>query len=217
MSDNTLQYISGKGWLIFSGGNRAGSPTRAKALTRASGFGTTVYISLADDGGDALMDDMEDLGGRTGYFIDLLYDQPETIKEEMEAATMVVIEVGSSIDALYNALQGAPLATILAAYQRGAVILIEGLAVNLFGRWVVSDSGDLLDGFDWVKNTFIEPESTSATESRAVQAVLNQIDDAMAVNIGVGSALVLGQSQVEVWGDEVTISLGRTYAADQDE
>jgi len=78
-------------------------------------------------------------------------------------------------------------------------------------------SGDLLEGFNWVKNTFIEPESTSATESRAVQAVLNQIDDAMAVNIGLGSALVLGQSQVEVWGDEVTISLGRTYAADQDE
>ncbi len=209
-----LKYISGKGWLVFSGGNTTGSEVRAQALARAGGYGTTVYISLADDGGDSLMDDLEDLGARSGYFIDLDYDSPEEIEEQMKMASVIVIEMGSSLDALYRALKGAALEQIQQAYQRGALILLEGLAINLFGRWVVSDNGELLEGFNWVHNAFIEPESMGIDDSRAVQAVLREIADAVAINIARGSALVLGaEGQLELWGErQVTISLGSNYA-----
>lgn len=215
MADNTLQYLSGRGWLVFSGGHTAGSPIRAQALARAKTYGSTAYISLADDDGDALMDDMEDLGARSGYFVDLEFDTPEDIIEQLETASLIVIEIGSSVDTLYSALQGAALQGIREAYQRGALILLEGLTVNLFGRYTLSDDGELLDGFDWVKNTFIEPQSTGLEDSRAVQLVLANIPDAIAINIAAGSALCVGAGGlVEIWGDnrEVTISLGRSYA-----
>jgi hypothetical protein len=215
MADNTLQYLSGRGWLVFSGGHTAGSPIRAQALARSKTYGSTAYISLADDSGDALMDDMEDLGARSGYFVDLEFDKPEDIVEQLQTASLIVVEVGSSVDALYSALQGAALEGIREAYQRGALILLEVLTVNLFGRYTLSDGGELLDGFDWVQNTFIEPQSTGLEDSRAVQLVLANIPNAIAVNIAAGSALCLGENGlVEIWGDnrEVTISLGRSYA-----
>lgn len=214
MSDNTLQYLSGRGWLILSGGNTAGSPIRASALARSKSYGITAYISTADDGGDALLDDMEDLGARSGYFIDPEYDEDHDIIEEIKTASLVLIEVGSSLDSLYKMLKGATLEGIRQAYERGAVVLVEGLAVNLFGRWIITDGGDIIDGFDWLKNAFIEPQSTGVEDSRAVRAVLNEIADALAINIESGSALALGpEGAVEVWGEEkkVTISLGRKY------
>ncbi|MDQ7036947.1 MAG: hypothetical protein Q9P01_19555, partial [Anaerolineae bacterium] len=87
----------------------------------------------------------------------------------------------------------------------------------LFGRWVLSDGGDLLEGLNWLENTFIEPESSGIADSRAVQMVMTRISDAIAVNIMAGSALVLGSdNQVEVWGQEnsVTISLGRSFSSE---
>lgn len=217
MNPGTLRYLAGRGWLIFSGGDDAGSEIRAHALTRAKTYGVTAYISLADDGGDSLMDDLEDLGARTGYFIDPAYDDPEDIEERLSTASMIVIQPGSSIDELYEALQGAAESGIRQAYERGAVILFEGLAGNLFGRWIISDEGDLVDGFDWVKDAFIEPESGGIEDSRAVQAVLEEFEDVIAINIAVGSALVLGaEGRIEIWGDppQVTISLGRRYSND---
>jgi len=217
MSETTypLQYLAGRGWLVFSGGNTAGSEVRAQALSRAKTYGAVAYISLADDGGDALMDDMEDLGARTGYFVDLQYESSDEILEQLQAASLIAIEVGSSLDALYDAFQGAAIEGVRKAYQRGAIILLEGLAINLLGRWVVSDNGELLQGFNWVQNAFIEPQSGGIDDSRAVQAVLQAMVDAIAINIDSGSALALGpDGQVELWGEQaVTISLGRQYSA----
>ena len=212
-NNTILQYLSGNGWLVFSGGNDALSDVRAQALSRAKVFGQTVYISLADDSGDALMDDMEDLGARTGFFIDLQYDSDEEIIEQLETSSMIVVEIGNSVDALYRLLRGAAAQGISEAYKRGAIVLLEGLTINLFGRWVVSDNGQLLEGLDWVKNAFIEPESMGAEDSRAVRAVLAEIADAGAINVPIGSALALGPNgQVELWGEQlVTISLGRQF------
>ncbi len=214
MAENTLQYLSGRGWLVLSGGNTDGSPIRAKALTRAREYGITAYISSADDGGDSLLDDMEDLGARSGYFIDPEYDDPEDIIEEMKTASVIVIEVGSSLDNLYRMLRGATIEGIRQAYERGGIVLVEGLATNLFGRWVLSDEGEIVEGLNWVQNAFIEAQSTGAEDSRAVQTVLNEIAEAVAINVASGSALALGpDGAVEVWGEEqnVTISLGRKY------
>lgn len=216
MSEKTLQYLSGRGWIILSGGHSAGSPIRAKALSRAREYGITAYISTADDAGDALLDDMEDLGARSGYFIDPEFDEPDDIIEEIKTASLVVVEAGSSLNSLLKMLKGPALEGMKQAYERGSVVLIEGLAVNLFGRWIVTDEGKIEDGFNWINNAFIEPQSTGADDSRAVRAVLNEITDAVAINIDSGSAIALGhEGAVEVWGEEkkVTLSLGRKYIA----
>ncbi|MEO1643762.1 MAG: hypothetical protein AAFR67_01145 [Chloroflexota bacterium] len=215
MAEKTLQYLSGNGWLVFSGGHTTGSPLRARALARARAYGITAYISTADDGGDSLLEDMEDLGARSGYFIDPEYDDPTDTIADLKTASLVIVEMGTSINALYRLLKGPAIEGIKQAYERGAVVLIEGLAGNIFGRWVVTDSGDIVDGLNWVNNAFVEPQSAGAEDSRAVRAVLNEIADAVAINIESGSALALGpDGAVEVWGEgqNVTISLGRNFA-----
>lgn len=214
MAEKTLQYLSGRGWLVFSGGQTTGSPIRAQVLSRARAYGITAYISTADDGGDSVLEDMEDLGARSGYFIDPEYDDPTDTIADLKTASVIVVEMGTSINALYRLLKGPALEGIKQAYQRGAIVLIEGLAGNLFGRWVVTDNGEIVDGINWVQNAFVEPQSTGADDSRAVRAVLNEIADAVAINIDSGSALALGpDGAVEVWGDQrnVTISLGRKF------
>lgn len=208
---------SAEGWLIFSGGNTAGSEIRARALARAREDGAIAYISFAGDMADALMDDMEDLGARAGYLVDVIHEDEATIHDLLEPTSLIVIESGESVNAIYRALSGAALEGIQAAYERGAVIFIEGLAANLFGRWLMADGGQVLDGLDWVQNAFIEPQSSSAGESRAVQAVLATNPDAVAINIAAGSALVLGPNNaVEIWGEAqaVTLSLGSDYNTD---
>lgn len=208
-----LSWRNGNGVLVFSGGYTAGSPIRAAALAKAKDYGVAAYISTADDSGDALKDDMEDLGARSGYFINPLYDSPEEIVEQLEIASLIAIECGSSLDELYQMFQGSVQKGLEAAYERGALLLIEGLAINLFGRRVINDRGELLDGLNWVENAFLEPESGGIADSRAVQAVMERVPDTLAINIKAGSALALGDTgQIELLGDkQVTISLGIDY------
>ena len=208
-----LEWISGSGWLVFAAEN-TNSAVRAQALARMDSDGGVAYISLADDGGDSLMDDMEDLGAPTGYMIDIELEDSATIRQQLKDISMVVLESGASLDRLARALRGSVVDALREAYEGGALILVEGLAVNLFGRWSVSDSGHVFEGLDWLKNVFIEPDVSSLEESRAVQMVLRAHPQAIALEIGVGSALALGAGgRVEVWGaGQVTVALGSHYA-----
>jgi len=217
MANTVLNYLKGRGWMVFSGGNTPGSPIRSQALARAQAYSSVAYISTAEDGGDSMMDDMEDLGARTGYFVDLQYDSPEELRKQLEGASLIVIEVGTSVDALVQGLVDEAVSGMREAYERGAVILIEGLAANVFGRWVISDSGELLDGLNWIENAFIEPDSGGIDDSHAVQTVIERFPEAIAINIRAGAALALGaDSQIEVWGDanDVTLSLGSRFTSD---
>lgn len=208
-----LRWISGLGWLVLSGGNTPGSPLRAQVLARAIADGGVVYLSLADDGGESIQDDMDDLGAPTGYAVDVESEDKSAVAEDIAKASVVVVEAGNSLNALYTALDGLPLDGLLQAYRRGAVLLFEGLAMNLFGRWWLSDEGDLYDGFNWLESSFLEPNAGGAEASRAVQAVLQTEPETISVSIAPGAALALGTSgQLETWGNRlVTISLGSAY------
>lgn len=209
-----LQWLDGAGWLVFSGGDAAGSPLRAQALARAGADGGALYISLAEDEGEALQDDMEDLGAPAGYVLDIPAEQADAIIKQLTEASIIVIEVGENLNPLYDLLKGAPLTGLQAAYERGAIILVEGLAINVFGGWLMTDSGEILAGFGWLKNAFLEAGVTGADESRAVQDVLAELPDCIAIEIGVGSAFALGAAgDIEIWGEkQVTISLGKSYS-----
>src|SRR5690606_38191474 len=119
-----------------------------------------------------------------------------------------------SLDSLYLMLRGATIEGIREAYERGGVVLVEGLETNLFVCLVLSDEGEIIEGLKLVLNAFIEAQSTGAYDSLYVQIVLNDIAEAVAINVSSGSALALGpDGAVEVWGEDqnVTISLGRKY------
>lgn len=207
-----LTWPDGLGWLILSGGETdASSPLRAQALARAPGGGA-LYISLADDEGEALQEDLEDLGAPAGYILDLGEEREELLKQMNEVA-IIVVEGGESLDRVYDTLAGVPLEGLRKAYEQGAVILLEGMAVNLLGKWAMTDEGEILDGIEWVTNAFLEPGVSTVEDSPAIQAILNEHDEAVGVAIGLGSALALGGSgALEAWGDEqVVVALGRAY------
>ena len=217
-----LTWLDGLGWLVLSGGEAdASSPIRAQALARAASGGA-LYISLAADEGEALQEDLEDLGAPAGYVLDLTEDR-ESLLKQISEVTLIVVEGGDSLDAVYDALSGAPLEGLRTAYEQGTVILLEGMAVNLLGKWAMTDEGEVLDGIEWVTKAFLEPGVTTVEDSPAIQAVLNEHDEAVGVAIGLGSALALGgMGDLEAWGDEeVVVALGRAYqnrlAHEQDE
>jgi hypothetical protein len=159
------------------------------------------------------MEDMEDLGAPSGYLVDLNQDRGAGLERHLEEASIIVIEVGNTLEPLLQLLNEDVQVLLRGAYEQGAVLLVEGLAVNVFGKWVVDDSGDVYDGFNWLEDMFLEPSVTSAEDSRAVQDIMQAYAQAIAIEIADDSAIAFGGAGgVEVWGERnVTISLGRQY------
>lgn len=207
-----LRWIPGAGWLVLSAAAPE-SEIRSQALARADAEGVTVYVSFAADHGDALMDDMEDLGALAGYMVDFNVDRGAVLDHQLEHATMLVLETGTSLDAVLAALHEDVVQALRRLYERGAVLLIEGLAVNAFGRWVLTDNGDLVDGLGWIENVFVEPIAADG-DNTLIHQLLQAFEEAIGIAIGEGSALVLGgDGSIEVWGQRnVQISLGRQYS-----
>src|SRR5690349_1773009 len=117
-SRGLLSWPEGSGWLVLSGGDMAGSPLRAQALTRAIADGNVIYISLADDEGESLQEDMEDLGASAGYILNLEDEEDDAIAKQLKDASLIVIESGDNINALYRLMEGAVIDGLKAAYER---------------------------------------------------------------------------------------------------
>jgi len=66
-----------------------------------------------------------------------------------------------------------------------------------------------------LENGVLLPGITAVSESEIGKTVLNRQPSAIALGIGIGSALALGpDGEVETWGGkQVTIALGRNYIA----
>lgn len=207
-----LRWIVGTGWLVFSAASPE-SDVRSRALARANGEGVIAYVSFAADCGDALMDDMEDLGAPAGYLVDFAIDRGLALHKQLEHVSLLVIETGSSLDAVLAALTDEVVAALRRVYERGAVVLVEGLAMNAFGRWAMQDDGQVVDGLHWLENAFIDPAFDDGHS--VVHDVLQAFDEAIGISVGEGSALVLGgDGTVEVWGrGNVRVSLGRYYSS----
>lgn len=211
-----FDWLKGEGWLVFSGGDDAMSTIRTAALARLKeADGGVAYISLRPDGGEAMLDDMEDLGAPTGYIINPASDEPATLHKLLHEASLIAIQSDESLDELQRVLEGGVLEGIRSGYERGAVILLEDLATSVFGRFFITDGGQMGDGFNWVTNVFILPGITSLQDSEMAQTILTHMPDAVVIGIGVGSALALGPGgQIETWGEQqITVALGQRYTS----
>jgi hypothetical protein len=206
-----LSWPDGQGWLVLSGGPHALGDVRALALSRVSLLdGEVVYVGLHADSGEELIDDLTDLGAPTGYLVNVLTEDDETIQTSLSGATLIVIPGETDAPTLRSALMGAALEGMRTALEHGAVILAEGPAAAIFGRLIALETGELLDGFDWLQQALVLPGVSSLADSeQALEALATQAVE-VAVGIGVGSALALGPGgQVETWGERaVTVVLG---------
>lgn len=213
---NVLRWMDGRGWLVFSGGQSV-TTIRAQVIERLATDGAVAYITLGDESGlgEHALTDMADLGAPSGYLVNILAEDDETIQSRLADAGMVVIEDSSDVMQMRSALMGAALDGIQVAFENGAIILAEASSAALFGSWLVDSTGNTLTGLEWLEGALIVPGVNAISESPSAKHLLRVQPDAIAVGIGGQSALALGpDGEVELWGErQVSVALGRAYQA----
>ncbi len=204
-----ISWLESNGWLALSGGADRRSEIRAQALSRANADGAIAYISLAGDMGDALMDDLAELGAPTGYLVDLADSDNNAIHERLRAAGMIVIEPGEDIRQLKRLMSQTVAHALKEALNHGALILFEGLAATLAGEYIVQPNG-MAKGLKFVRNVYIASDVSSALATQAAQKVYLAQPEAALIAIDRGAALVLGPNQhIETWGrPQIVFRLG---------
>ncbi|MDE2750545.1 MAG: hypothetical protein OXI34_16435 [Chloroflexota bacterium] len=198
------------GWLVLSGSPDALSEIRAQALSRYNAAGAIAYISLAGDLGDALMDDMAELGAPAGYLIDLDELDNNEIHQRLSSAGMIVIEAPSHAGGLACLLTQTVKSALKSALDDGALILLEGAAASLAGEHRLTESGVIAPGLQFLHNALIAPGAGGLAGNEWIQTVQRELPTLSIIALARGSALALGPAQqIETWGDgEVTINLG---------
>ncbi|MCY4070302.1 MAG: hypothetical protein OXG60_03310 [Chloroflexi bacterium] len=205
-----IRWLESYGWLVLSGSADPHSEIRALALSRCNASGAVAYISLADDFGDALMDDLAELGAPSGYLVDLEDEDNNEIHERLSGAGMIVIEGGDDIHRLKRLMTQTVVHAIKGALQDGALVLFEGLAATLAGSYYLDPSGEVASALKIVEDVYVAVDVNSFLETEPAQLVFQKRPDAVGVAIDRGSALVLGPDQhIETWGGkQITFSLG---------
>ncbi len=205
-----FSWLPSNGWLVLSGRADALGEIRALALSRHNAGGAIAYISLADDLGDALMDDMAELGAASGYLVDLDEQDNNEVYERLSTATMIVIEADGERERLGRLLRRTAVHAMKEALNHGALILFEDAAASTAGQYMLGTDDQVDAGLDFLHNAMVLTDVSSVAEHAALRSARVQLPDTVFVGLASGSALVLGpDEQLETWGErQVAISLG---------
>ena len=205
-----FNWLDSNGWIVLSGCPDALSEIRARALSRHDGLGAIAYISLAPDLGDALMDDMAELGAPAGYLVDLEAGDNNEIYERLSGAGMIVVEAERQSEELRRLMMPTAASALKAALEHGALLLFEGAAATIAGERRLTASGELVGGLNFVQNVLIVAQDGDKAGTNRPLPRQQALNGAMIMALAPGSALALGPArQIETWGDgDVTISLG---------
>jgi hypothetical protein len=209
---NVIRWLDGEGWIVLSGGGDIESAEtghiEASALAKVPTGQPLAYIWAAGDieHADKHLEALYDLGAPTGYLVDILTEDDDTLRAELKDAGLIVLGDGANNKNLRNALPGSALDAMLEAYEQGAVILAIGQGAAVLGS-------TLAGGLNWVEGAIISMDYDLDGAASKMRAQLDQYPDAYGIGIANGSALALGPAgEIETWGNgKVTIALGRNY------
>ncbi|MCY4060792.1 MAG: hypothetical protein OXG53_00325 [Chloroflexi bacterium] len=202
-------WLDSNGWLVLSGKPDALGEIRAQALSRCAGASDIAYISLAADLGDALIEDMAELGAPSGYLVELDDSDNNEVYDRLSAAGMIVIEADRNAEALEGLISQTAISALKAALERGALILFEGAAVSIAAERRLNAKGEWTAGLNFIQHALISSSADSDAQDASPQAKHVAPLDVPVIVLAPGAALALGPArQIETWGDgEVTISL----------
>lgn len=221
MRNSIFSWPDGAGWLVFSGrGDFARGQTEnvdSRLLTQSAADGALVYIWAAGDFDTAeqYLSYLTDLGGRSGYPLDIISEDDDTIRNLLSDAGVIILGDGPDLDRLSNGLRGPAGEAILQAYVHGAAVMGTGVGAEVMGQWIIhAASQQARPGLGWLQNALIgacRVESQAAASIR--QDVLKNYPLAYSIEIGSDSALALSPfGEIDVWGDrKIAISLGQSY------
>lgn len=212
-----LRWLDARGWLVLAGSEAGVEAVRAKALTIAAGDGPLVILATSgeNEAVTRLLDDFESLGARSGFLLDVYVEDDESLRTQLGEAGIVVAGVEADPVRAQDALVGAPVEGIHQAWQRGALVLLEGASAMQAGSWLMPAAGQRMDGLAWVPGALVLPGVCDVAANPLARALLGMEHGAVAIGIGPQSALALGpEGELEIWGEQqVSIALGPAWQA----
>ena len=221
MQSSIFQWPDGAGWFVLSGGGdfQKGESENidSSMILRSAADGALAYIWAASDLDTAenYLTYVADLGGRSGYPVDIVSEDDDSLTSQLGDAGVIVVGDGNQGMRLYNAMHGPAIQAILSAYKNGALILGVGVGAEIFGSWFLRGAADPLPGFGWLSNALLQVHPAHPSTHKVRQGILRQEPLAYSVEMGRDSALALGpEGQVELWGKrQIAVSLGKSYSA----
>jgi hypothetical protein len=218
MLSQLFRWREGNGWLVLAGKGNLSDPLGSnpmldilsQVLLRTVDYGPLAYIWAAGDEeqADRDLEAIADLGGRTGYLLDIITEDDETLQKQLAEAGIIILGDGEYPHKLHSALAGVVIEAIDKAYQRGATIFGVGTGATVFGHsWLLDNK--IQEGFHWLENAFILTGDVSSQEEQTKHQFLSSHPDTYSMWLKDGAGLAFSPTgAVEVWGNkQITISL----------
>lgn len=214
---NLFEWKDGAGGLIFSGYPNVSSSVRPTVLERVHAEGGIAYVCMDGDihATEQVLEDFQELGAPSGYVVDLLADDDDTLYRRLVEAGLIVLSSPSLHPALSHAyLLGAALKGLEVAYEAGASLYVEGGAVSAFGKFLTTQDNEVVPGFDWLKNALLVATHPILSEfEKDMRAILDAEPFIMHLKLGMDSAIAFAPNgEFSLMGNrEITMSLGSVF------
>jgi hypothetical protein len=211
---NVIRWRDGAGWIVLSGGGDFATgetgDLEVEVLARMQAGDHIAYVWAGGDveTADQHLASLEDLGAPTGYLVDVLTEDDDTIRSQLSSAGLIIVGDGSDITNMRSGVLGAALDGISKAFEDGAIVMGIGRGAALFGSVV-----DGQQGVDWVQGAIIAPYYNQEGVPEKLTDLLLKQPEAYGLGITAGSGLALGPNgQIEALGDrQVTVKLGHSF------
>lgn len=211
-----FRWRDGTGWLVIAGGGdflaNETLDIDAQVLGRTISFGPLALIWAAgdDEQADRYLEHLDDLGGRTGYLIDIVTEDDDAIDSQLSEAGIIVLCDGPNLQRLKNALSGAALTAMAKAYANGATIYAQGRTAAVLGSWANLKDEALQPGLSWIEDAIILP-GYDADQAEKLKQWVQDEPDSYGIGLGKGAAIALSpEGAMEIWGESrVTVVLGK--------
>jgi gamma-glutamylcyclotransferase (GGCT)/AIG2-like uncharacterized protein YtfP len=210
-----FRWREGSGWLVLTGGgdfrDSDNTDILAQVLSRTLSQGPLAYVWAAGDveEADKHLDYLAELGGRTGYLVDVLEEDDETVIQLLSQAGIVLIGDGPDAEKLRSSLTGPGMAGIRQAYAQEATIVGLGAGAMVLGHAILG-GGEMQRGFNWLEQALVLP-GYDESQAEVLHGFLRDHPDTYGLGLSKGSAVAfLPTGAVEVWGNKrIIVSLGK--------
>lgn len=218
---SVLQWRDGAGWLVLAGGgdfhDDAVSEVDSTVLRRTIADAPLAYLWSAGDieRADRHLEYLSELGGRTGYLLDIVSETTPALIRQLSEAGIVLLADGDHAEKVRSALRGEVLDAIAQAYANGATIYALGRMAAGFAAWMPIPQLGLKPALGWLENALVAAPYTPDDAPKVQKWLHDGLPGGYAIGIGAGSALALSpHGEVEIWGArQVTILLGQNLTS----